>query len=300
MPELPEVENLRLLLAPDLVGQKFRKVDLKRKGLRFPFPKNFEDNLQGATVLQITRRAKYLLFHLNIGKTLLLHLGMSGRLLVDSLEKDEKTSLPRNLVGQYHFKKGRHLQHDHVMFYTENGKKFTYNDTRRFGFMLLVETKLLDRHPLIETLGVEPLSEDFNNDYLAKRAKGRRADLKAFLMNQRNVAGLGNIYVCEALFRAGLSPKRIAATLVGRGDYLKKNASGLVTAVRDVLKEAVSAGGSTLKDFVKPDGTSGAFQAKHMVYDREGEPCLRSHCTGIVRRIWQNGRSTFYCTRCQR
>lgn len=300
MPELPEVENLRLLLAPHLIGKKLFKVDLKRKDLRFPLPKNFEERLQGTTILQITRRAKYLLFHLDSGQILVVHLGMTGRLLMDSVKEKEETSQYRNILGQYHFTEGRHVQHDHVIFYTENGKTITYNDTRRFGFMVLIEAKLIDRHPLMKILGVEPLSEDFNNRYLVQLAKGRKADLKSFLMNQRNVAGLGNIYVCEALFRAGLSPKRISRTLVDRDGNLKKNARSLVSAVQDVLKEAVEAGGSTLRDFLKPDGTRGAFQTKHLVYDREGQPCLHSPCKGVVRRIWQNGRSTFYCAHCQR
>lgn len=302
MPELPEVENLRLLLAPQLVGQKFDKVELRRKDLRFPIPKNFEERLEGRTILQISRRAKYLLFHLDLGHILVVHLGMTGRLLLDSrqLQEQGKTSQSRKVIGQYHLKEGGHPQHDHVIFYTKNGLRCIYNDTRRFGFMILIENELIDRHPFMKILGVEPLSENFNENYLAKCAVGRKADLKAFLMNQKNIAGLGNIYVCEALFRAGLSPKRRTGKIVGRGNQLKDNAKGLVSAVQNVLKEAVVAGGSTLRDFIKPDGTSGSFQNKHLVYDREGQPCSRSHCKGIVRRIWQNGRSTFYCPKCQR
>lgn len=300
MPELPEVENLRLLLAPQLVGQKFHKIELRRKNLRFPLPQNFEERLQESTILKITRRAKYLLFHLDIEKILIVHLGMTGRLLLQDPEVEGDTITSGNAVGRYYFNKGQYLKHDHVVFYIKNGKKITYNDARRFGFMVLVDAKVLHTHPLIKQLGVEPLSSDFDDPYIAKRAAGRRLDLKAFLMDQKTVAGLGNIYVCEALFRAGLSPKRRTGSIVDRSNRLKANATGLVSAVRNVIEEAVIAGGSTLKDFLKPDGSMGTFQNKHLVYDREGEPCLRHQCKGLVRRIPQHGRSTFYCPHCQK
>lgn len=300
MPELPEVESLRLLLSPSLEGQKFVKIEQKRKKLRFPFPKEFQKLLIESTIVQITRRAKYLLFHLSIGQSLVVHLGMTGRLLLGSLQDEEKIPNSRNVVGQYHRKEGRDSKHDHVIFYIKNGLKVTYNDARRFGFMVLIETQSLHKHPLMKNLGVEPLSEDFCDSCIVQRAKGRRTNLKTFLLDQRNIAGLGNIYACEALFRAGLSPTRRTGTIVSRKNQLKSNARGLVPSVREVIKEAIAAGGSTLKDFLKPDGSIGNYQNNHRVYDREGEPCLRSECQGVVRRIFQGGRSTFYCPHCQK
>jgi formamidopyrimidine-DNA glycosylase len=294
MPELPEVETVRHCLQRALAGQILTHVDVRRADLRFPFPDHFAVRLTGRTVVSVGRRAKYLRLDLDNGDVLIVHLGMTGRFIVANEGSDRGA-----VVGDYVTGTGHLPQHDHVVFETSGGLRVTYNDPRRFGYMLLEKAADLDAHALFRALGVEPLGNGLNAVTLAQRAAGRRADLKAFLMDQRNVAGLGNIYVCEALFRAGLSPRRRAGTLAGRAGKPNARSERLVRAIREVLTEAVEAGGSTLRDYRQPDGASGAFQDRHDVYDRAGEPCRRAACTGTVRRIVQAGRSSFYCTVCQ-
>jgi formamidopyrimidine-DNA glycosylase len=295
MPELPEVETVRRGLERVLVGQTLTRVDVRRPDLRFPFPERFAARLEGRLVTAVARRAKYLRVSLDNGEVLIVHLGMTGRFIVA-----EKVGRRGDVVGHYAYETGHLPQHDHVVLETATGLRITYNDPRRFGYMLLERETDLESHALFRALGVEPLGNELHANMLARRAAGRRADLKAFLMDQRNVAGLGNIYVCEALFRAGLSPRRRAGTLAGKGGKPHARAQLLVSAILDVLIEAVEAGGSTLRDYRQLDGSSGAFQDRHDVYDREGEPCRRLGCGGVVRRITQTGRSTFYCPKCQK
>lgn len=297
MPELPEVETVRRCLERVLVGQTLSKVDLRRADLRFPFPERFAARLTGRSILGVGRRAKYLRLMLDSGEVLIVHLGMTGRFIV--AEPDAPGGRGA-IVGDYVYETGHLPQHDHVVLETASGLRVTYNDPRRFGYMLLEPAADLDTHALFRALGVEPLGNELDAEMLARRAAGRRADLKAFLMDQRNIAGLGNIYVCEALFRAGLSPRRRAGTLAARGGKPAARCVRLVPAIRQVLTEAVEAGGSTLRDYRQPDGSSGAFQDSHDVYDREGEPCRRKGCGGTVRRITQSGRSTFFCPACQK
>jgi len=293
MPELPEVETVKRALEPALTGAKITSVQLRRKNLRFPFPKNFQRRLQGRRIAHISRRAKYLLITMTGGKVLVIHLGMSGRLTLSPPNKTgSKTKTHETLPGD--------PRHDHVVFHFEQGAFLTYNDPRRFGFMDLVHTDELSAHRLFHALGPEPLGNSFNARHLARMATGRKTDLKAFLLDQRTLAGLGNIYVCEALYRARLSPRRSASTLVTKRNTPAKRTDVLVPAIRDVLNEAIVAGGSSLKDFKKPDGALGYFQHAFDVYGREGRKCRRDTCNGTVARITQAGRSTFYCPRCQR
>lgn len=295
MPELPEVETVRRGLEPVLAGRRIVRVDQRRPDLRFAFPDGFAGRLEGQTVATLGRRAKYLLARLSGGEVLVMHLGMSGRFTV---------AVPGgggpSLLGEYTYDTGSDPAHDHVVFTMENGATVTYNDPRRFGYMLLLPEATLDEHPHFAGLGVEPLGNALDPGYLAGRARGRKADLKAFLMDQRIVAGLGNIYVCEALYRARLSPNRAAsclATIAGRPTV---RAERLVPAIRSVLQDAITAGGSTLRDYRQADGSTGGYQHAFSVYGREGEPCLTPDCRGIVQRSVQSGRSTFYCGRCQK
>jgi formamidopyrimidine-DNA glycosylase len=295
MPELPEVENVRRSLELALAGQTVARVDVRRPDLRFPFPQNFATRMAGRAVLGVGRRAKYLRLLLDNGDVLIVHLGMTGRFILGGSAETARGGI----VGDYVYESGHLPQHDHVVFETESGLRVTYNDPRRFGYMLLERGADLDAHALFRGLGVEPLGNELDSASLARRAAGRRADLKAFLMDQRNIAGLGNIYVCEALFRAGLSPRRRAGTLATLNGKPTQRSDKLVPAIRQVLQEAVDAGGSTLRDYRRPDGSPGGFQDRHAVYDREGLSCLTSGCGGVVRRITQAGRSTFYCPKCQ-
>jgi formamidopyrimidine-DNA glycosylase len=279
-----------------LVGQTLARIDLRRANLRFPFPEQFAQRLTGRTITGVQRRAKYLQLMLDSRDVLIVHLGMTGRFIVAAPGAD---TVRGAVVGDYDYETGHLPQHDHVVLETAGGLRITYNDPRRFGYMLLEAEADVEAHALFRALGVEPLGNELDAALLAKRAAGRKADLKAFLMDQRNIAGLGNIYVCEALFRAGSSPRRRAGTLAGRGGRPTDRAARLVQAIRQVLTEAVEAGGSTLRDYRQPDGRAGAFQDRHDVYDREGEECRKPGCGGIIRRITQSGRSTFYCPRCQ-
>ncbi len=295
MPELPEVETVRSGLEPVLRGRRFLRVEQRRKDLRFPLPERFAERLTGRRVVAVERRAKYLLVHLDSAEVLVVHLGMTGRFTVS-----EPGGANGSVLGDYTYEHGNDAKHDHVVFEMSGGATVTYNDARRFGYMTLVPESRLGQHEFFEGLGVEPLSEELNATYLAARALGKKVDLKAFLMDQRIVAGLGNIYVCEALFRAGLDPWKPASRLATKTGKPTSHAPRLVDAIKTVLADAIRAGGSTLRDYKQADGSSGSFQHSFQVYGREGEPCARSRCRGIVRRKTQGGRSTFHCPVCQR
>jgi formamidopyrimidine-DNA glycosylase len=282
-------------LEPVLRGRRFVRVEQRRPDLRFPLPERFAERLTGRRVLSLGRRAKYILVHLDRDEVLAMHLGMTGRLIVSNGDGARDLTL-----GQYVYEHGKDAKHDHLVFTMSGGAVVTYNDARRFGYMTLIPEGELANDAFFAGLGVEPLSDDLNGGYLARRALGRRTDLKAFLMDQRIIAGLGNIYVCEALFRAGLSPWKPAARLATRTGKPTPAAERLATEIKAVLGDAIRAGGSTLRDYKRTDGTSGLFQNQFAVYDREGEPCARPGCRGTVRRKVQGGRSTFHCPVCQR
>lgn len=294
MPELPEVETVRMGLEPVLLGATFARVVTNRADLRFPFPENFTKRLTGARVVGLERRAKYLIAHLSTAEALLMHLGMTGRFHVQA--PGEKAP---HLLGDYEYETTAGPKHMHVVFDMRGGGRVTYADPRRFGYMLLIPEAELPQHAMMRGLGVEPLSEGLTAEYLAQRAAGRRSDLKAFLMDQRIVAGLGNIYVCEALFRARLKPSRRASVLATKSGKPTPHAGRLVAGIRSVLEAAIAAGGSTLRDYRQADGQSGAFQNTFQVYGRAGEACVRPGCRGIVRRSIQAGRSSFFCPVCQ-
>ncbi|HXZ21719.1 MAG TPA: bifunctional DNA-formamidopyrimidine glycosylase/DNA-(apurinic or apyrimidinic site) lyase [Pseudolabrys sp.] len=288
MPELPEVETVRRGLAPAMEGERFAKVEVRRGDLRWPLPKGFAQRLHGKIVEGLGRRAKYLLADLSSGDVLMMHLGMSGSFRVG------KNSAP----GRYYHERSRSRSHDHVVFHMSNGMVVTFNDPRRFGSMKLVPRAKLESEPLLRALGPEPLGNEFDATMLARACAGKKTSLKAALSDQRVVAGLGNIYVCEALFRARLSPKRIASTIADRYGNPDERAQRLVEAIKAVLTDAIEAGGSSLRDHRRADGSLGDFQHNFQVYDREGEPC--PSCKGKIKRIVQAGRSTFYCPSCQK
>ena len=287
MPELPEVETLRRGLAPDLEGQRIQTVQLNRKDLRVPFPERLAKRLEGATIGPLGRRAKYLLLPLDTGETLIIHLGMSGRLLV------EKQDAATNAPDSYYHQQDRHPKHDHVRIALQSGHCLIYNDVRRFGFMLLEETEALAAHPSLAPLGPEPLGNDFHAQVLLGALKGKATPFKSALLDQSIVAGLGNIYVCEALNRTRLSPFRAAKTLT------KHEAEMLVSAIRLVLNRAIQLGGATISDHRQADGSAGGFQDEFVAYDRAGEQCRNPGCMGRIERQVQAGRSTFFCTQCQ-
>jgi formamidopyrimidine-DNA glycosylase len=293
MPELPEVETVRRGLAPVMEGARFVKVELHRADLRWPFPKDFAKRLTGQTIDGLGRRAKYLLADLSSGDVLVMHLGMSGSFRVFAKAAE-------NMPGAYHHERSRHVAHDHVVFRLSNGAVVTFNDPRRFGFMKLVPRSELEDQPFMRALGAEPLGNAFDAATLARACAGKKTSLKAALSDQRVVAGLGNIYVCEALNRARLSPRRKASTIGTRTGAPNERAAALVDAIRAVLEDAIKAGGSSLRDHRRTDGELGLFQHNFRVYDREGKPCLTPGCTGTVRRIVQGARSTFYCPVCQK
>ena len=293
MPELPEVETVRRGLAPVMEGARFRKVEARRADLRFPLPKDFVKRLEGKAVQGLGRRAKYLLADLSSGEVLLMQLGMSGSFRV---AHEAKEAVP----GDFHHPRGAPGKHDHVVFHMTSGAVVTFNDPRRFGSMKLVPRAELEHDPLIRALGPEPLGNVFDAAMLARACRGRKTSLKAALSDQRVVAGLGNIYVCEALHRARLSPKRRAGTLATRTGAPHERAGRLVAAIRAVLHDAIRAGGSSLRDHRRTDGELGDFQHAFRVYDRAGEPCPTPGCRGTVRRIVQGARSTFYCPVCQK
>ena len=291
MPELPEVETVRRGLQPAMERARFAKVELRRRDLRWPLPKDFEKRLTGQTVEGLGRRAKYLLADLSSGDVLLMHLGMSGSFRV-------RRNGESFLGDPRYFEMAKDEKHDHVVFRMSNGATVTFNDPRRFGSMKLVPRAKLEQEPLLRDLGPEPLGNEFDAALLAKACAGKKTSLKAALSDQRVVAGLGNIYVCEALFRARLSPKRQASTIAERTGAPNERAVALVDAIKAVLKDAIAAGGSSLRDHRRTDGALGYFQHNFLVYDREGEPC--PNCKGKIKRIVQGGRSTFYCPNCQK
>ena len=295
MPELPEVETVRSGLEPVLRGRRFVRVDQRRKDLRFPLPERFAERLTGRRVTRLDRRAKYILVHLDQGEVLAMHLGMTGRFVVSKPGRANGRTL-----GEYEYEHGKDARHDHLVFTMSGGAVVTYNDARRFGYMTLIPERELDQDAFFSGLGVEPLGDDLDAAYLARRAQGKKADLKAFLMDQRIVAGLGNIYVCEALFRAGLDPWMPAARLATKTGKPTPAAERLVPQIKAVLADAIRAGGSTLRDYRQADGSIGRFQNEFAVYGRDGQPCAKPRCRGTVRRKTQAGRSTFYCPVCQR
>jgi formamidopyrimidine-DNA glycosylase len=293
MPELPEVETVRRGLQPAMEGFRIARAEARRKDLRFPFQKDFVARLEGQTVIGLGRRAKYLLADLESGDVLLMHLGMSGSFRVVS---EAAQAMP----GAFHHPRNEHRAHDHVVFHMSSGAVIVFNDPRRFGYMKILARGEIEDEPLLKDLGPEPLGNAFDAAMLARSCANRKTSLKAALLDQRVVAGLGNIYVCEALFRAQLSPRRLAATLATRKGEPTDHARRLVTAIHAVLNQAIKAGGSSLRDHRQTSGELGYFQHSFQVYDREGETCRSAGCSGIVKRFTQNGRSTFWCPKCQK
>jgi formamidopyrimidine-DNA glycosylase len=292
MPELPEVEIVRRGLAPAMEGAAFAAVTLNRADLRFPFCAGFAKRLKGERVLRLTRRAKYIVAEMESGLALAMHLGMTGRFTIQ--RKDARRA---ETPGEFYYETGADPRHDHVVFAMSTGDVIRYNDVRRFGYMTLFAAGEAARHPLFAQLGVEPLSGDLTPAFLAQAASGKKQPLKSFLLDQRVIAGLGNIYVCEALFRAGLPPDA-AAGLLAEGRRGAAAAKRLCAAIEGVLEDALEAGGSSIRDYRHADGANGAFQEKFDVYGRSGEPC-HGGCGARIERKAQAGRSTFFCPICQ-
>ncbi|WP_375413345.1 bifunctional DNA-formamidopyrimidine glycosylase/DNA-(apurinic or apyrimidinic site) lyase [uncultured Bradyrhizobium sp.] len=299
MPELPEVETVRRGLQPAMEGAKIVHAEARRKDLRFPFQKDFVARLEGQTVTGLGRRAKYLMADLSSGDVLLMHLGMSGSFRV---VREGAKAAP----GKFHHPRQEDRAHDHVVFHMSSGATVVFNDPRRFGYMKIFARNRIDDEPLLQGLGPEPLGNEFDAAMLARACANKKTSLKAALLDQRVVAGLGNIYVCEALFRAHLSPRRLAATLAAKktrsipGGTPTDHAQRLVAAIHAVLNQAIRAGGSSLRDHRQTSGELGYFQHSFQVYGREGKTCESPGCGGIVRRFTQNGRSTFWCPKCQK
>lgn len=306
MPELPEVETVRRGLQPFMEGAKIDKVQLNRADLRFPFPENLAEKITGRRIEALGRRAKYLTIHLEDDQTLISHLGMSGSYRIESSAGEtvlEETALGETVLGQFTHERSKKSAHDHLIFSLSNnqGRKtnIIYNDPRRFGFLVLAQTSSLDEHQFLAKLGLEPTGNLLSGQWLDQAFAGKKAPLKATLLDQRLIAGLGNIYVCEALWRAGLSPLRSASSITTQGGADAEIAEKLATDIREVIADAIAAGGSSLRDYRQADGALGYFQHSFSVYGREGEPCLRKGCQGTISRIVQGGRSTFWCERCQ-
>lgn len=293
MPELPEVETVRRGLAPVMEGATFATIECRRPDLRFPLPHCFAERLQGRRVVALGRRAKYLLADLDDGAVLIMHLGMSGSFRIEAPDRTAETP------GDFVYERSKNTAHDHVVFRFRGGATITYNDPRRFGFMTLARREELDEHPLMRGLGLEPLGNELTGSAVARLFAGRSTSLKAALMDQRLIAGLGNIYVCEALWRAELAPTRAAGTLTDPEGSAGPKAERLAAEIRAVLDEALEAGGSSLRDYVAADGALGYFQHQFAVYGREGEPCRRPGCAGVIVRTVQANRSTFSCPVCQ-
>ncbi|WP_439143264.1 bifunctional DNA-formamidopyrimidine glycosylase/DNA-(apurinic or apyrimidinic site) lyase [Planktotalea sp.] len=283
MPELPEVETVRRGLAPVMEGARIAKADVNRPNLRWPFPDKMSERLTGAKIERLRRRSKYILADLDTGESLLIHLGMSGRMLISGAQ-----------LGQFMHDHPAPEKHDHVVFHMENGARITFNDPRRFGAMDLLDTQTADHHKLLSSIGPEPLGNSFDEAYLIDALSAKGSPIKSALLDQAIVAGLGNIYVCETLYRARISPARKANKIS------KQRVASLVPIIRQVLSDAIEAGGSSLKDFRQADGDLGYFQHSFDVYGREGEPCKTEGCDKSIKRIVQSGRSSFYCPTCQR
>ncbi len=296
MPELPEVETVRRGLEQAMAGERITRVEVRRGDLRWPLAKDFAQRLEGKLVTGLGRRAKYLLVDLSSGDVLLMHLGMSGSFHV-FLGKDKH-------LGRYYRERANHVAHDHIVFHLASGATVTFNDPRRFGSMKLIPRAQLDAEPLLRGLGPEPLGNAFDAAMLARACRRKKTSLKAALLDQRVVAGLGNIYVCETLYRAHLSPKRLASTIADRKGAPNERAERLVDGIKAVLTQAIKDGGSSLRDHRLTDGELGMFQHHFRVYDRAGEPCRTQGeargCGGTIKRIVQSGRSTFYCPICQK
>jgi formamidopyrimidine-DNA glycosylase len=288
VPELPEVETVRRGLAPAMEGRVIARAEVRRPDLRWPLPAGMAGRLTGARVLALRRRSKYILADLSTGETLLIHLGMSGRMLIAA--PGAAAAMP----GDFALPQAAAAAHDHVVLTMQDGTRITFNDARRFGMMDLVATAAAGAHPLLAALGPEPLGNGFSEPYLVAALRGRRTPVKSALLDQRVLAGLGNIYVCEALHRAGIDPRRHA------GRIAAPRVARLVPVIRDVLAEAIEAGGSSLRDYRQADGELGYFQHAFRVYGREGLACPTPGCGGTIRRTVQAGRSTFHCTACQR
>ena len=294
MPELPEVETVRRGLAPYMEGRRIRTLALNRADLRFPLPQDFRKRVEGRQVLHLSRRAKYLVIQLEDDLSIIAHLGMSGSFRI------EETN---DTLADFHHPRSKDQAHDHVIFTMAEDQgsevRIIYNDPRRFGFMDLVATGALDQYPAFSALGPEPAGNTLSADYLAERFRGKKSPMKAALLDQRVIAGLGNIYVCEALHRSSIGPERHARTLVTKTGRPSRQLEDLTRAIRDVIAEAIEAGGSSLRDHIQTDGSLGYFQHRFRVYDREGQACVTPGCTGTIERIVQSGRSTFYCPKCQ-
>lgn len=298
MPELPEVETVRRGLQPVMEGARIARVEQRRKDLRFPFQPDFVKRLEGQTVVGLGRRAKYLIADLGSGDVLLMHLGMSGSFRI--VETSAGKTKNGNVLGEFHHARNEDRAHDHVVFHMSPGKAVVFNDPRRFGYMKIIPRASLNDDPLLKGLGPEPLGNAFDAAMLASACIGKKTNLKAALLDQRVVAGLGNIYVCEALHRSQLSPKRMASTLASRSGAPTDQAKLLVKNIHAVLNEAIEAGGSSLRDHRQTSGELGYFQHSFRVYDREGERCGKKSCGGTIKRIVQGGRSTFWCATCQK
>jgi len=283
MPELPEVETIMRGISPFLKGATIKKIKLNRADLRWPFPENFASRVKETKILNLKRRSKYILIDLSTGETLLIHLGMSGKILVSNSK-----------IGNYFYESSKFANHDHVIFELNDGTIITYNDPRRFGAMDLAKTDDLNNHKFLEKLGPEPLGNNFNSDYLKIKLSKKESPIKNVLLDQSLVAGLGNIYVCEALFMSGISPRKIASKIS------KIKCEELVQNIRAILMSAIEAGGSSLKDFTDIQGNSGYFQFEFYVYGRENKYCKTTNCDHKIKRISQSGRSSFYCPNCQR
>ena len=296
MPELPEVETVRRGLTPSMEGAQIYKVDQNRADLRFPFDPHFKETLEGAIIREIGRRAKYLLFHLDNDYVLISHLGMSGSFRIMSEAEDL-------YPGDFHHEKSKNKKHDHVIIYIEkNGIKsrIAYNDPRRFGFMVLIKRNDLHDHKFLKDMGPEPTGNGVGAEYLATKFQNRKTPLKSALLDQKIIAGLGNIYVCEALWRSRLSPLTQIGSLVKKNGQPKSKLGFLAENIRDVITDAIKAGGSSLQDHIQTDGSLGYFQHSFAVYGQENKPCKHEDCGGDIIRITQSGRSSFYCPKCQK
>ncbi len=296
MPELPEVETVRRGLQPFVEGAMIAKAVLNRPNLRFPFPDNLAKAIEGSTITALERRAKYLIWHLDNGQSLIVHLGMSGSFRIVSSDDYRP--------GAFHHARSEAKVHDHIVLTIQRqgtcDTHIIYNDPRRFGFVLMAATSELTRHKLIRDLGIEPLSNSFDGDVLFEKYAGKSTTLKAALLNQSLIAGIGNIYACEALWAARLSPTSLASSLAKKSGGKSSLADELAASIRDILTRAIEAGGSTLRDHRQADGELGYFQHSFNAYGRTGQQCRHSDCSGLIDRIVQNGRSTFFCASCQK